>query len=249
MSMHDTRRYNHQRYTQLVEDTFAEIKKLGELKGGEYSGDDDRLLNFRRNAADMEVPKETIWRVYAAKHWDAIGQYIKDIQSGKARTRLESLSGRCDDLIVYLLLFKAMLDESGPDKDDLKLGWSTAKDDGADALAYGLLRPAKERAAAEQTAYNEEMRQYKIDTAKEPEDYVLRSEQRLVPRRTTEPDSELRSKHTQFYELVDEMPISSEHKAFLKKAASELPIGFIRAADKLPQPQPGPDVAHNAFKE
>jgi hypothetical protein len=54
---------------------------------------------------------ELVWRIYAGKHWDAISQYIKDIQTGKERHRLESLSGRADDLIVYLLLFKAMLME------------------------------------------------------------------------------------------------------------------------------------------
>lgn len=101
------------RYANLVEQTFEEIKKLSELKGGEYSGDNDRLANFRRNGNDLELPMETIWRVYAAKHWDAIGQYIRDNQSGRDRTRLEGIGGRVDDLIVYLLLFKAMLDEKG----------------------------------------------------------------------------------------------------------------------------------------
>ena len=50
--------------------------------------------------------------MYAAKHWDALNTYIKDTASGKKRERLESISGRCDDLIVYLLLMKAMIDEN-----------------------------------------------------------------------------------------------------------------------------------------
>ena len=54
---------------------------------------------------------ETIWRVYAAKHWDAVGQYIRDLQSGKERLRDEPITGRIHDLIVYLLLFKAMVEE------------------------------------------------------------------------------------------------------------------------------------------
>lgn len=97
----------------LVEQTFEQVKTLGKLKGGEYSGDDDRLENFRRNAIAEGVPMQTIWGVYAAKHWDALAQYRKDIVAGKQRTRLEGLQGRCDDLIVYLMLFKAMLTEAG----------------------------------------------------------------------------------------------------------------------------------------
>jgi hypothetical protein len=89
----------------------AQLRQLGTLKGGEYAGDLDRLANFRRNARDMGLPMETVWRVYIAKHWDAICQYILDIQNGKTRSRLEPLEGRCDDMIVYLILFKCMLIE------------------------------------------------------------------------------------------------------------------------------------------
>lgn len=107
--------YSHQRYSDLLETTFAEIKKLSELKGGEYSGDTDRLANFRRNATALGLTQEQVWAVYAAKHWDAVMQFVKDLGEGKERNRLESLAGRCDDLIVYLLLFKAMLEERDMD--------------------------------------------------------------------------------------------------------------------------------------
>ena len=53
----------------------------------------------------------TIWAIYAAKHWDAIMQYCSDFNVGIDRPRMEPLSSRCDDLIVYLILFKAMLIE------------------------------------------------------------------------------------------------------------------------------------------
>ena len=108
----DANIFTHAEYSQVIEQTFAECVKLGSLKGGEYSGDFDRLANFRRNGEDQELPKETIWRIYAAKHWDAIGQYIKDLQKGEARERLEPLEGRVDDLIVYLILFKCMVIEA-----------------------------------------------------------------------------------------------------------------------------------------
>lgn len=103
--------FSHDEWADLLDETFANIRLLAASKGAEYSGDVDRLLNFRRNGADLELPMETVWRVYAAKHWDAIGQYIRDLQSGKKRERLEGIEGRIDDLLVYLLLFKAMVKE------------------------------------------------------------------------------------------------------------------------------------------
>lgn len=103
--------YSHRRYHQLMADTFDQMQELGHKKGGEYAGDDDRLANFRRNGERLGLPMETVWAVYAGKHWDAIGQYIKDLQNGTKRERLEPLAGRVDDLLVYLVLFKCMLDE------------------------------------------------------------------------------------------------------------------------------------------
>lgn len=104
-----TPKFSTSRYNSLLRETFATAEKLSKLKGGEYAGDDDRLANFRRNGEAFGLPMETVWGVYAGKHWDAICQYIKDMQTGTQRARLEGLAGRADDLIVYLLLFKAML--------------------------------------------------------------------------------------------------------------------------------------------
>ena len=98
-------------YGKLLTETIETITELGRKKGGEYAGDHDRLANFRRNGVDLNLPMEVIWRIYAAKHWDAIGQYIRDIMTNTDRQRMETLAGRADDLIVYLILFKAMLIE------------------------------------------------------------------------------------------------------------------------------------------
>lgn len=103
--------YSHERFALLVEQTVATIHKLSALKGGEYAGDDDRLANFRRNATALDLPMETIWAIYCTKHWDAVMQYVKDLNGGKDRVRLEPISGRLDDIIVYCILFKAMIEE------------------------------------------------------------------------------------------------------------------------------------------
>jgi hypothetical protein len=103
--------YSHDRWSTMVEEIFDEVRHLAKAKGGEYSGDVDRLLNFRRNGTALDLPMETIWAVYSAKHWDAIMQYIKDLKSGKTRERMEPIDGRIKDLIVYLLLLNAMVEE------------------------------------------------------------------------------------------------------------------------------------------
>lgn len=98
-------------YNKIIDDTIAQIVELGSLKGGEYAGDNDRLANFRRNGRNLGLNMETIWAVYAGKHWDAVMQYVSDLEHGKTRKRLETLDGRVDDLMVYLILFKCMLIE------------------------------------------------------------------------------------------------------------------------------------------
>lgn len=107
--------FTHADYDRLVSSTIDNIKELSVLKGGEYAGDVDRLANFRRNGNALGLPMEAVWAVYAGKHWDAIQQYCQDLINGKTRARLESIAGRADDLIVYAILFKAMVMERGRD--------------------------------------------------------------------------------------------------------------------------------------
>lgn len=111
MAPNDFRIFTHARYEEILRESITQIQRLSVLKGGEYAGDFDRLANFRRNGSNLSLPMETIWAIYAAKHWDALMQYIQDLRSGKQRDRLESISGRVDDLLVYLILFKCMIEE------------------------------------------------------------------------------------------------------------------------------------------
>lgn len=103
--------FSHSEWDQLVEETVDKINELAKKKGGEYAGDIDRLANFRRNGERLGLPMEVIWAVYCNKHIDAVNQYIADLNSGKERDRLEPIEGRVDDILVYLILFKAMLRE------------------------------------------------------------------------------------------------------------------------------------------
>ena len=110
-------------YNKMVDETFEEIKRLSEQKGGEYAGDGDRLENFKRNGRALDLPMESVWAVYAAKHWDAIIQWIKDIGRDTTRVRAEPLEGRIDDLIVYLLLLKYRMRERNEIAGDTTAEW------------------------------------------------------------------------------------------------------------------------------
>lgn len=113
----DARTYSILRYSKILAYVQEEINQLAKVKGGEYAGDSDRLANFRRNAERLGLPMESVWAVYAAKHWDAIIQYIQDKNTGKTRPRSERITGRAMDMIVYLTLFLAMEDENSPIKE------------------------------------------------------------------------------------------------------------------------------------
>lgn len=108
--------HSNAQWKSLVNRTFQSIQNLAETKGREYSGDFDRLANFRRNALALGLMKETVWAIYAAKHWDAIMSYIRNVQAGTPVELSEPIEGRIDDLITYLLLFKAMVEEASSEE-------------------------------------------------------------------------------------------------------------------------------------
>jgi hypothetical protein len=101
----------------LVKRVFMTVESTLAVKGGEYAGDNDRLANFRRNALALGIPAETVWAVYAGKHWDSLMQYINDISTKTNRHRAEPMTGRIVDLIAYLMLFYAMEEEKAT------IGW------------------------------------------------------------------------------------------------------------------------------
>lgn len=103
--------YTNAQWEALCEATFARLRGLAASKGAEYSGQEDRLANFRRNGQALGLLPEVVWAVYAGKHWDALQIYIRDLASGQERERSEPIDSRVDDLLVYLLLFKAILEE------------------------------------------------------------------------------------------------------------------------------------------
>jgi hypothetical protein len=106
-------------FNRLISSTFKQIQHLSDNKGAEYSGDEDALANFKRNAERIGLDPLQVWHVYASKHYDSLCTYIKEINASEKRILTEPIESRADDLITYLLLFKALIkekqDEPGKD--------------------------------------------------------------------------------------------------------------------------------------
>lgn len=102
---------NREQFDVIVEETKKSVKQLLFVKGGEYAPDLDRLANFKHNATILKLLPEQVWAVYFNKHVDAIHGAINDLAAKKVRPRSESILGRMDDAIVYLILAKALFIE------------------------------------------------------------------------------------------------------------------------------------------
>ncbi len=102
---------NQSEFTKLVDDTFAQCRRLLVVKGGEYSGSADRLANFRRGSNLTGATPLQVAFIYASKHFDAIASYVAGQAKGVIRESSEPIEGRIDDLINYCLLMKAIIVE------------------------------------------------------------------------------------------------------------------------------------------
>ena len=80
--------------------------EIMDSKGIAYSGQIDKLGNFKRLAKMTNTPIELIWFVYFVKHFDALNSYIK-----KEYTDSEPIEGRIVDLINYLFLLYGIIKE------------------------------------------------------------------------------------------------------------------------------------------
>lgn len=92
---------------ELMDLVFKECQLTREAGQKEYAHDDQNALaNFERTGAEMEIPREKVWYIFAKKHWDGIIAHIKGHKSQR-----EDVRGRLKDLIVYLILLWAMIND------------------------------------------------------------------------------------------------------------------------------------------
>lgn len=92
----------------VMERVFGECEKLRGAGQKEYAHDEgNAFANFERVANDLGISREKVLWTYAMKHRDGIVAHLNGHTSQR-----EDVRGRINDLIVYLCLLTAMLDEN-----------------------------------------------------------------------------------------------------------------------------------------
>lgn len=99
---------NHHEFTEFARREMDRILEMVEAKDADYAGADAQSFasNFYEEADALDITPETVWHVWAYKHWTAITTYCK---TGGVKS--EPIDGRLDDVIGYALLLKGMLCE------------------------------------------------------------------------------------------------------------------------------------------
>lgn len=98
------RKFNKADVADIMEQVVHEISFLREAGQKEYAHDDDQpFRNFEDLSLELGIPREKILWVFAKKHIDGIVAYINGHHSQR-----EPVEGRINDLIVYLILLRAM---------------------------------------------------------------------------------------------------------------------------------------------
>jgi hypothetical protein len=92
----------------LMREVFEqEIMALREAGQKEYAHDvDNAFANFERAAEDLGLDRKMVLWVFAMKHRDGIASFLQG-----HRSQRENVRGRINDLIVYLLILRGMIEE------------------------------------------------------------------------------------------------------------------------------------------
>ncbi len=91
----------------VMETVFEECRALRGAGQLEYAHKgENAFANFERAGRDLDLEREKVLWIFAMKHRDGIASYLKGHTSQR-----EDVRGRINDLIVYLVLLRGMLDE------------------------------------------------------------------------------------------------------------------------------------------
>jgi hypothetical protein len=108
---------NHLDFEALCDALLGDARKnIMAKKGREYAGNEDRLANFKRGAANCGVNPETVLYVYLSKHIDSLSTFIRDLERTKNLKSVEEkltepIAERLKDAINYLLLLHGLIKE------------------------------------------------------------------------------------------------------------------------------------------
>jgi hypothetical protein len=86
-------------------------KKNADYSQGEQKG--DRIAAFRRIAKDVNITMEQAWAVFCQKHWGAVMKYVKE-----GTVESEAIEGRIHDVINYMVLLAAIIDDRKKSADE-----------------------------------------------------------------------------------------------------------------------------------
>lgn len=90
-----------------MEAVTQEISFLRDAGQKEYAHADDRpFRNFETLADELDLSREKVLWIYLKKHMDGVLAHING-----HRSQRESVKGRINDAIVYLILLRAMTEE------------------------------------------------------------------------------------------------------------------------------------------
>lgn len=91
----------------VMERVFDACRLLRNAGQKEYAHEDDNAFrNFEAVGKYLGIPREKVLLVYAIKHLDGVTAFVNG-----HRSQREPVQGRIQDLIVYLCLLYAMIEE------------------------------------------------------------------------------------------------------------------------------------------
>jgi hypothetical protein len=93
----------------LLDTIQADERAVREAGQKEYAHDESNAFaNFERWGKALNLTREQVLLVYAAKHWDGIVAWVNG-----HRSQREDVRGRLKDLRMYLALLWGMVEEMG----------------------------------------------------------------------------------------------------------------------------------------
>ncbi len=99
-------------FKRLFDTTVTELQMLAAVRSGEYASDADHLASFRDASRRTGLTPAQVLLVHLDQHYSAVCNYIRDGLSGTTRARTTPIETQVNDMLVHLILFKALLSET-----------------------------------------------------------------------------------------------------------------------------------------
>ena len=98
----------------IFEGIFHEVMALREAGQAEYAHKlDNAFRNFENIASYLDLDRKKVLLTYMIKHIDGIVAYVNGHKSQR-----ESVKGRINDAIVYLMLLRCMIEDEELNSED-----------------------------------------------------------------------------------------------------------------------------------